>query len=84
MNPSRASYLAAGWKEVVDERPATEPGFRAAFAWWRPRRYKVMWDAVKFARVCQRFGWSAWRAPHEARQSREGRASSRPQEGGAA
>ena len=27
-----------------------------------------MWDAVKFARVCQRFGWSAWRAPYEARQ----------------
>ena len=40
----------------------------AAFGWWRPRRYKVMWDAVKFARVCQRFGWSAWRAPYEARQ----------------
>ncbi len=31
----------------------------AAYGWWRPRRYKVMWDAVKFARVCQRFGWSA-------------------------
>ena len=40
----------------------------AAFGWWRPRRYKVMWDAVKFARVCQRFGWSAWRAPYEARE----------------
>ena len=41
----------------------------AAFGWWRPRRYKVMWDAVKFARVCQRFGWSAWRAPYEARRN---------------
>ena len=40
----------------------------AAFGWWRPRRYKVMLDAVKFARVCQRFGWSAWRAPYEARE----------------
>ena len=40
----------------------------AAFGWWRPRRYKVMWDAVKFARLCQRFGWSAWCAPYEARQ----------------
>ena len=40
----------------------------AAFGWWRPRRYKVMWDAWKFARICQRFGWSAWRAPYEARQ----------------
>ena len=38
------------------------------FGWWRPRRYKVMWDAVKFARVCQRFGWRAWRAPYEARR----------------
>ena len=34
MNPSRASYLAAGWKEVVDERPATEPGFRAEVSGW--------------------------------------------------
>ena len=41
----------------------------AAFGWWRPRRYKVMWDAVKFARVCQRFGWSAWLAPYEARKN---------------
>ena len=40
----------------------------AAFGWWRPRRYKVMWDAVKFARICQRFGWSAFLAPYEARE----------------
>ena len=40
----------------------------AAFGWWRPRRYLVMWDSVKFARICQRFGWSAWRTPYEARQ----------------
>ncbi|MBO7688662.1 MAG: hypothetical protein J6V72_19950, partial [Kiritimatiellae bacterium] len=40
----------------------------AAFGWWRPRCYLVMWDSVKFARICQRFGWSAWRAPYEARQ----------------
>ena len=40
----------------------------ASFGWWRPRRYLVMWDSVKFARICQRFGWSAWRAPYEARQ----------------
>ena len=40
----------------------------AAFGWWRPRRYKVMWDAVKFARICQRFGWGAFLAPYEARE----------------
>ena len=40
----------------------------ATFGWWRLRRYKVMWDAWKFARICQRFGWSAWSAPYEARQ----------------
>ena len=39
----------------------------ASFGWWRPRRYLVMWDAVKFARICQRFGWSAFLAPYEAR-----------------
>ena len=39
----------------------------ASFGWWRPRRYKVMWDAVKFARICQRFGWFAFLAPFEAK-----------------
>ena len=43
----------------------------AAFAWWRPRRYKVMWDAWKFSRICQRFGWSAWRHPFVMREGRE-------------
>ena len=38
----------------------------ASFGWWRPRRYLVMWDAVKFARICQRFGWGAFVAPYEA------------------
>ena len=51
----------------------------AAFGWWRPRRYKVMWDAWKFSRICQRFGWSAWRHPFV---MREGRAAAR--EGGEA
>lgn len=37
----------------------------ASFGWCRLRRYKVMWDAVKFAHICQRFGWSAWLAPSE-------------------
>jgi len=40
----------------------------ALYGLFRPRRYLVMLDAWKFARVCQRFGWSAWRAPYEARQ----------------
>ena len=41
----------------------------ASFGWWRPRRYLVMWDSMKFARICQRFGWSAFLAPYEARQN---------------
>ena len=28
MNPSEASYLAAGWKKVVDVKPTAEPGCR--------------------------------------------------------
>ena len=34
MNPSEASYLAAGWKKVVDERPAPEPGCRVEVYGW--------------------------------------------------
>ena len=37
----------------------------AAYGWWRPRRYLVMWDAVRFARICQSFGWSAWLSPSD-------------------
>ena len=39
-----------------------------SFGWWRPRRYKVMWDAVKFARICQAFGSGAFYAPDKARR----------------
>ena len=58
----------------------------ASFGWWRPRRYKVMWDAVKFARICQRFGWSAFLAPYEAREKgispeADGRAAKQAQAG---
>ena len=35
MNPSEASYLAAGWKKVVDERPTAEPGHRVEVSGWR-------------------------------------------------
>lgn len=53
----------------------SEEGFRAAnerfrrngikvamseFSWYNPRRYLVMLDAVKYAAVCQLFGWSVW------------------------
>ena len=38
-----------------------------SFGWWRPRRYKVMWDAAKFARLCQTFGFGAFYAPYKAR-----------------
>ena len=40
---------------------------KAMYGFWNPRRYKVMWDAAKFARLCQRFGWAAWMAPFNAR-----------------
>ena len=30
------------------------------FKWYDPRRYVVMFDAVKFAALCQMFGWSIW------------------------
>ena len=36
---------------------------KAMYGVFNPRRYKVMWDAAKFARVCQRLGWAAWMAP---------------------
>ena len=35
MNPSPASYLAAGWKKVVDERPAAEDGCLVEASGWR-------------------------------------------------
>ena len=35
MNPSEASYLAAGWKKVVDEKPAAGAGQRAELSCWR-------------------------------------------------
>lgn len=35
MNPSEASYLAAGWKKVVDARPTAEPGSRVEVSGWR-------------------------------------------------
>ena len=41
---------------------------RESFGWWRPRRYKVIWDAVKFARICQTFGFGAVYAPYKARR----------------
>ena len=34
MNPSKASYLAAGWKKVVDVRPVVEAGHRLEVSGW--------------------------------------------------
>ena len=75
---SSARAKRSGRKEPRTEESFAESNARfrrngckvasASFGWWRLRRYKVMWDAVKFARICQRFGWSAWLAPYEARQ----------------
>ena len=35
MNPSEASYLAAGWKKVVDVKPTAEAGHRVEVSGWR-------------------------------------------------
>ena len=74
---SSARAKRSGRKEPRTEESFAESNARfrrngikvacADFGWWRPRRYKVMWDAVKFARICQRFGWAAWYAPFEER-----------------
>ena len=34
MKPAEASYLAAGWKKVVDERPSTQDGFMSVESGW--------------------------------------------------
>ena len=34
MNPTEASYLAAGWKKVVDERPSSPDGFMSVESGW--------------------------------------------------
>ena len=34
MNPSEASYLAAGWKKVVEESPAPEEGMTVEVSGW--------------------------------------------------
>lgn len=30
------------------------------YTWYNPYRYWVMHDANKFAKICDRFGWSGW------------------------
>ena len=35
VNPSKASYLAAGWKKVVDVRPEVAEGARLEISSWR-------------------------------------------------
>ena len=33
---------------------------KAEYRWYDPRRYQVIWQARKFAVICDRFGWTAW------------------------
>ena len=60
---SSARAKRSGRKEPRTEESFAESNARfrrngvkvayAAYGWWRPRRYKVMWDAWKFARICR-------------------------------
>ena len=34
MSPSAETYLAAGWKHIVDEPPAAEPGHNVQVSGW--------------------------------------------------
>ena len=40
---------------------------KAMYSFWNPRRYVVMANAARFARLCQKFGWAAWMAPFTAK-----------------
>ena len=35
VNPSEKTYLANGWKKVVDEKPKVEPGFHLEVSGWK-------------------------------------------------
>jgi len=44
---------------------------KAEFSWYNPRRYVVMDNASRFAKICQHFGWAAWMAPFTAKDVEE-------------
>ncbi|MBQ6139926.1 MAG: hypothetical protein IJI54_01480 [Kiritimatiellae bacterium] len=41
-NPSAATYLAAGWKRIVDERPAPEDGCTVEVSGWDERADSIV------------------------------------------
>ena len=41
-NPSAETYLAAGWKRVVDEPPAAEPGHTVEVSGWEERADSIV------------------------------------------
>lgn len=55
MNPSESSYLAAGWKKIIDEKPAAKDGFHPEIAGWKEEDagivavYKMVADSVEKA-----------------------------------
>lgn len=53
---SREQFLEANRCFAVNGTLAA----KAAYSWYDPRRYRVMWQARKFAVICDRFGWTAW------------------------
>lgn len=42
MNPTKASYLAEGWKEIVDVKPTADAGYRVEVSGWREDDYTLV------------------------------------------
>ena len=47
MNPTEASYLAEGWKRVVDVKPPTEVNRYPAFSSWNEDDEMLIFSAKK-------------------------------------
>lgn len=66
-------HFGDGTKEHFDASNARfrRNGYRVAmnkYAWYSPRRYLVMRQSRRFARLCQMFGWPTYRSSVERRK----------------